>query len=291
MKKIGYSQNDPKISVITPNYNYGHFIGRTIESVIGQDYDNLEHIVVDDGSTDNSVDIIKKYVEEFPGKVRLIRQENKGQAAAINTGLKNITGDIIAWINSDDWYCDNVFGKIIKEFHKNPQIDLVYGPYYNVDTEGRKRFLYKDIKFSYFMACMVGFGQMMASSTVFWKVGLQKKAGYLDESFSYAMDNEYFSRLTKDAAIKRVRFPVAVFRYHPQSKTSIHKTQKVERYSEEMRLVSQRAYNSLSISRIVPYKHVGIIRVLFRLYRVIVRTFSGHYIPKIKYRLKSIKPE
>jgi len=259
--------------------------------VIGQDYDNLEHIVVDDGSTDSSVDVIKVYMEKFPGKVKLIRQENKGQAAAINTGLKNISGDIIAWINSDDWYCDNVFGKIIREFNKDPGIDIVYGPYYNVDAEGRKRFLYKDIKFSYFMACMVGFGQMMASSTVFWKVGLQRKAGYLDESFSYAMDNEYFSRLTKDAAIKRVRFPVAVFRYHPQSKTGIHKIQKVVRYSEEMQMVSQRAYNSLSISRIVPYKHVGIIRVLFRLYRILVRTFSGHYISKIKYRLKSIKPE
>jgi len=285
------SQNDLKISVITPNYNYGHFIGRTIESVIGQDYVNLEHIVVDDGSTDNSVDVIKKYAEKFPGKVKLIRQENKGQAAAINTGIENISGDIIAWINSDDWYCENVFGKIIQEFQKDPRIDIVYGLYYNVDAEGRKRFLYKDVKFSYFMACMVGFGQMMASSTVFWRARLQKKAGYLDESFSYAMDNEYFSRLTKNAAIKRVRFPVAVFRYHPQSKTGIHKTQKVERYSEEMQLVSERAYNNLSISHIVPYKHVGIIRVLFRLYRIFVRTFSGHYIPKIKYRLKSIKPE
>ena len=93
---------DLKISIITPNYNYANYIGQTIESIISQDYPTIEYIIVDDGSTDNSARIIESFVEKFPNRIKLIRQTNKGQTAAINVGLRAATGDIIGWINSDD---------------------------------------------------------------------------------------------------------------------------------------------------------------------------------------------
>ncbi len=98
-----------KISIVTPNYNYEKYIGSTIESVINQKYDNFEYIIVDDGSTDKSVDIINRYVAKYPDKIILIEQENSGQTNAINEALKNVTGDIICWINSDDKFLDNAF--------------------------------------------------------------------------------------------------------------------------------------------------------------------------------------
>lgn len=93
------AQDYPKISVITPNYNYGHSLGRTIQSVLNQGYPNLEYIVIDGGSTDNSVDVIKEYEADLSGWVS---ERDDGQYAAINKGMSQATGEIACWINSDD---------------------------------------------------------------------------------------------------------------------------------------------------------------------------------------------
>jgi len=116
-----------KISIITPNYNYASFIEQTIRSVIYQKYNNFEHIIVDDGSTDNSVDVIQKYVEKYPNKIIMIKQENKGQTYAINEALKHAKGDIIGWINSDDFYFENIFSTIVETFKKDTSIDAIMG--------------------------------------------------------------------------------------------------------------------------------------------------------------------
>ena len=282
---MNFKRQLPKISVITPNYNYANYIGQTIESVINQDYENVEHIIVDDGSTDKSVEIIQEYVNKYPEKIRLITQENKGQSMAINVGFKNSTGDILAWINSDDWYCKNVFKKVVEIFNQNPDVDIVFGDYYNVDSNGKKRFIYKNLKFNYFIACMIGFGQVMASNTVFWKKELLSKIGYIDESFSYAMDSEFFARLTRNANIKKVNYPVANYRFHSKCKTAIHRNSKLKRYSEEMELVFVNTYNSLKISKFIPIKYSWIIRKAFRFYRIFLRSIKGHYFPIIKFKL------
>ncbi len=108
-----------KISIITPNYNYEKYIAKTIESVVTQSFNNIEHIIVDDGSTDNSVSIIKEYQKLYPEIIKLIQQENRGQTSALNVCLKNVTGDIIGWLNSDDLYCKNTFQIIINNFNQN----------------------------------------------------------------------------------------------------------------------------------------------------------------------------
>jgi glycosyltransferase involved in cell wall biosynthesis len=111
-----------EFSIITPSYNQGKFIRDTIESILSQDYKNIEHIVIDGQSTDNTIEILN----EYPHLI-WISEQDKGAANAINKGVCIAKGDIIAWINSDDYYEKNVFNDIARVFEENPEISFVYG--------------------------------------------------------------------------------------------------------------------------------------------------------------------
>jgi glycosyltransferase involved in cell wall biosynthesis len=114
----------PKISIVTPNYNYSQFIEETIRSVLLQGYPNLEYIIIDDGSTDNSIEIIKKYSKWL---THWEKQENRGQGHTINKGFKLASADLFTWINSDDIYEKNALSKIAPEFSVHPQADVISG--------------------------------------------------------------------------------------------------------------------------------------------------------------------
>ena len=112
----------PKISIITPSYNQGQYLEETILSVINQNYPNLEYIIIDGGSTDNSVEIIKKYEKNIS---YWVSEKDHGQSNAINKGLAIATGDIVAWLNSDDQYCEKSLDIISNTFKQHPEINIV----------------------------------------------------------------------------------------------------------------------------------------------------------------------
>ena len=124
----------PKISIVSPSFNKREFIERCILSVLNQNYPNLEYIIIDGGSTDGSVEIIKKYEKYL---TFWVSEPNNGQVNAINKGLHKTTGEITAWLNSDDFYYPGVFVKAAKEFLKNPNIDLLYGDSVLVSEKGK----------------------------------------------------------------------------------------------------------------------------------------------------------
>ena len=158
-----------KISIITPNYNYSKFLPSLLDSVIYQSYDNWEHIIVDDGSTDNSTQIIDGYVERYPEKIKLICQNNSGQSSALNRALKEVSGDIIGWINSDDLYHQNTFTIVTDFFKKNPKYDAVFGNLSIIDEQGKITSQKKYLEFNYVSGCILGFGNMIANNTLFIK--------------------------------------------------------------------------------------------------------------------------
>jgi len=266
-----------KISIVTPNYNYSKYIARTIESVIAQDYINYEHIIVDDGSTDNSVEIIKSYQEKYPDKIKLVIQENKGQTPALNTGLKLATGDIVGWINSDDTYCKNILSLISDVFNGNSNLDVVYGDFNIIDVDDRIIKKVKNMSFNYFLFLMKGFGINMASNTVFWKRSLHETIGYFNERFIYNMDGEFFSRLTYKHNVSKLNLPVANWRSHYAAKTIVIKNNLNDKYKEEKEYEFYNSYKLLKISKIIPYKFAYLIKYPALAMRSILKFINGHY--------------
>lgn len=184
--------NNAKISIVTPSYNQGGFIERTIQSVLAQDYLNLEYIIIDGGSTDDTVDIIKKYDNRI---AYWVSEPDKGQADAINKGFKMATGGIVAWLNSDDTYEPEAV-KTISEVFKCPEIDLIYGDCNIVDKEDKiigkmdgGDFRYKKNLFN--LICTI------PQPATFFRRKILNEIGYLDTSLNLSMDFEYWIRASK----------------------------------------------------------------------------------------------
>ncbi|MCF7900830.1 glycosyltransferase [Candidatus Woesearchaeota archaeon] len=217
-----------KFSIITPSYNQDMYIEQTIKSVIEQKGNfEIEYIIMDGKSTDNTVKILKKYEKKLKGnkKIKFIwkSEKDKGQSDAINKGLKICSGDILAYINSDDYYEKDAFRNIIKEFEKNKKISFVYGkcPVVNEeDKEIRKgirrirRFLGR--KYSYRKLLIVNF---IPQPATFWKKEIYDKYGGFDVKHHLCMDYEYWLRIGQEFKGKYVNKNISNFRWYSQSKS------------------------------------------------------------------------
>ena len=205
----------PKISIITPSYNQGQFLEETILSVLNQDYPNLEYIIIDGGSTDNSVDIIKQYEDRL---TYWVSEKDRGQTHAINKGFHKCTGDILHWLNSDDVLLPGSLDLVAGFFEQHPDIDCVIGDLEVIDPNGQFLVIKKAIPFGFktalYTSCLVP-----QPSTLFTRRAWEK-TGDLDISLYYQMDFEYFLRMAK-AGVKfgLLKKPLAKFRLHADSKT------------------------------------------------------------------------
>jgi glycosyltransferase involved in cell wall biosynthesis len=206
--------NNLKISIITPSYNQGHFIEETILSVLNQGYDNLEYIIIDGGSTDNTVDIIKKYENQL---AYWVSEKDNGQTDAINKGFKMATGDIIAWLNSDDVYCDGAFENISEYFHNNPQCEWLAGSILFMNNDGQvyvrkypntSRWLEKNVMLNTFQP------------NVFLRRSVLTTIGYPREDYHMTMDYEWFYRIAQQFPLHVINKDIAKFRWHVDSKSS-----------------------------------------------------------------------
>lgn len=206
--------NFPKISIITPSFNQGNYLEDTILSVINQNYPNLEYIIIDGGSSDNSVEIIKKYEGEID---YWISEKDDGQSDAINKGLKRATGDIVAWLNSDDLYLEDTLSTVSKIFSENPHVDLIYGDVLNFNENTGKESVWVVHEFEPLDFLKRTYIHQPA---VFWRNAVHNDVGYLDTSLYYQMDYDFWMRIFFKKKTLKINKSLAKFRIHDTSKTS-----------------------------------------------------------------------
>jgi len=206
--------NYPKVTIITPSLNQGQFIENTILSVINQDYPNIEYIIMDGGSTDNTLNIIKKYDYAI---VYWESRPDKGEADAINKGLKIATGKYVGWLCSDDYLEQGVIWDIVKAF-EDPEVGTVCGKLRIINEKGEfinYRFSTVPITFDNLLN---GNAQILQPGS-FHRLELFQRYGYLDENLNYAMDYELWLRFGKYSTFKQLDKIVANHRFHEKSKT------------------------------------------------------------------------
>jgi len=210
----------PKISIVTPSYNQEKFLERTILSVLHQNYPNFEYVIIDGGSNDGSLGIIKKYEKYL---TYWVSEMDNGQADAINKGFAKSSGEILAWLNSDDVYLPDSLVKVAKVFLENPQIDVIYGNMYLINDSDKiigKRISIPWIPFVSRLGFLYG-GYAVYQPASFWKRELFYKIGGLDTKFRFCMDNELQIKFVlANAKFKFINDFLTGFRVHENSKTS-----------------------------------------------------------------------
>lgn len=211
----------PKISIVTPSYNQGKFIEQTILSVINQNYPNLEYIIIDGGSTDETVSIIKKYEQHI---TYWVSEKDNGQSHAINKGLQKCTGDIFNWLNSDDWYEPDALFKIAIEFMNDETLEFVSG-FENHIYENGDKVLYGGTFLNDTLEESIELCQVAQPST-FFKLNSIKKIGGVSNNLHYIMDGDMWLKLLLlygQKRFKKIDDVLVNFRFHSNSKTVSNK--------------------------------------------------------------------
>ncbi|WP_218230769.1 glycosyltransferase [Paenibacillus chitinolyticus] len=202
----------PLISIITPSYNQGKFIRETIESVLNQDYPNIEYIVIDGGSKDETVDILKRYGE----KINWVSEKDNGQADAVNKGILRAKGDFIGWLNSDDTYLPGAIQKAMDFLTIHTDVSMVYGEGFHVKENGEIMERYPTEPFNYLRLAETCF---ICQPTGFFRKEIFEKVGLLKEDLHLCMDYELWMRIGKSNSIAYIPDYLATSRMYEDNKT------------------------------------------------------------------------
>lgn len=207
----------PTISVVTPSLNHGRFIARTIESILGQAYPELEYIIMDGGSIDETLDIVDRYRDQIH---HFESGPDAGQASAINRGFAHSSGEIMAWLNSDDLLLPGSLARVANLFADHPEVDLIYGHRVLIDEEDRDIGIW--ITPPHGPDSLKWF-DFLPQETAFWRRSLWERAGGIDEAIGVAFDWDLFLRFqAAEARIVRIPRLLGGFRLHPGQKTQVH---------------------------------------------------------------------
>ena len=230
--------DQPLVSIITPSFNQSRYIEATIRSVLAQDYPNIEYLIVDGGSNDGTVEIIKKYTLESDGagaplsknqkqasglRSRSIdwwvSEKDKGQTDAINKGFARARGQILAWLNSDDTYEPGAVSAAVKYLQGHPEVGLVYGDCNFINEAGRVIGKFGSAQTDQHLLRQ-GYVHI-PQQTMFFRASLWRQVGPLDPSFYFAMDYDLWTRIAARAELKYVPQTWANFRLHTTGKTIV----------------------------------------------------------------------
>lgn len=206
----------PKISIVTPSFNQAQFLEKTILSVLNQNYPNLEYIIIDGGSTDGSVEIIKKYEKCL---TYWVSQKDNGQADAINKGFQKSNGEILAWLNADDLYLPGTLIKVKNNFQKYRENNFIYGHSLLIDKKDNIMRICYTIPQNYH-SYIYDRGGNIFQGTVFWKRDIFYKYGGLDSKLYFALEYKLFDKFFKYERGVFLNDILAAYRIHKETKSS-----------------------------------------------------------------------
>jgi len=204
----------PRITIVTPSFNQGDFIEETIKSIISQQYPNLEYFIVDGGSTDETVSVIRKYDDHIDWWVS---EKDAGQTDAINKGFQRATGEIVNWINSDDILYPEALFHIAQTFMAHPEAGFVYGKTQRFNHNGPIEFMQHDVTD---LPLMYYYHFPYGQQACFYKRSILEKIDYLNEQLRFSMDYDLFVRIHLHTKTIKTDFLVGGFRDHEASKTN-----------------------------------------------------------------------
>ncbi len=200
------------ITIVTPSYNQAPYLEETLLSVLRQGYPHLEYFVIDGGSSDGSVEIIRRYERQLTGWVS---EKDEGQAHAINKGFQRASGEIIAWLNSDDTYQPGTLQKVEETFRQNPHIGMLYGNVLSIDEHSRPFNLQTFAPYN--LPDLLSF-RIISQPAVFMRREVLQQAGYLNQNYHLLLDHQLWLRVANLAPILYLPQTLASARYHSQAK-------------------------------------------------------------------------
>jgi glycosyltransferase involved in cell wall biosynthesis len=257
----------PKVSIITPTYNHGNFIEQCILSVKNQTYPDIEHVVIDDGSSDNTAEVLKKYPHLVQRRVG--RQE---EARSFNQGFLISTGEIKGWLNSDDFYSPGAVMAAVRFLMRHPGSGGVFGDYNLIDEDGSFIYLRRELNVNH--GSLIYLFNTVQHNTLFIKRSVFKEIGLLDEALNYTMDYDLMLRVSRYFAIPHIPFVMGSFRVHSNSKSSKHNFE-MER---ELKYVSDKYRKKFIPNRrlnAICHKFLG---SAYKCRRIFVRIVTGKYL-------------
>jgi glycosyltransferase involved in cell wall biosynthesis len=203
----------PKVSIVTPSYNQGRYVARTVRSVLLQDYPNLEYIFLDGGSTDATMAEVEPYLKRF---AYWRSGRDGGQADAVQEGLRRASGDVMAYLNSDDLLAPGTVSRVVRFFERHPRVDAVYSNRVVIDENDRIVSTWLLPPHSNYL---ISRWDLLPQETCFWRRDLFERAGNVDPSMAFALDYDLFVRYMMAGQFARLNAFLGAFRRHGASKT------------------------------------------------------------------------
>jgi glycosyltransferase involved in cell wall biosynthesis len=210
----------PTVSVVTPSFNQGPYIPSTIRSVVTQDYPDIEYLVMDAASTDNTLDVLRQYTSQYPAKMRYVSEKDRGQAHALNKAVAQTRGSIIGWLNSDDTYEPGAISAAVEFFAQHPNVDLVYGNanFVDVNDEFITRCAHVE-PFDWHR--FVHYTDFIVQPAAFFTRRAFEAVGGADESMHYAMDYDLFLKMASKFKVGYMPRVLANFKWIGANKSAL----------------------------------------------------------------------
>ncbi len=204
----------PLVTIVTPSFNQAGFIEATIQSVIAQDYQPIEHLVVDGGSTDGTLALLQNYQDHLSW----VSEPDRGQTDAINKGFRRAHGDILCWLNADDLLMPGAISTVVNYFQSHPQTAFVYGDALAADERGRSYGRRANVRPCDFDS-LLRIGDFIVQPAAFWRMELWRQVGELDERWHYVLDYEYWIRTAQHYDLVYIPECLATERLYGSAKT------------------------------------------------------------------------